>query len=419
MKTWSRREYLRWMMYSGLGLCLAGCRGLGPRAGPAEGDLLPTPDISLYDPATLHEARFYRHLEDRRVQCQVCFRKCIVAPGESGFCRNKVNIGGSYYELVYGRPSALQIDPIEKEPSFHMLPGSSIFGIGTAGCNNRCRHCHNWQLSQRSVDGLHTYDHEPADMVRIILSQGCEGVSFTYNEPTSFYDYMFDVAQLAKEQGLRTIFHTNGSMEAEPLFALLEYMDAVTVDLKAFSPKFYQEVCESELKPVLHALENIHKAQTGDRPSILHLEIVNLIIPGHNDDLHQIRAMCRWIRDHLGDKVPVHFNRFVPAYKLTHLPSTPEETLEAVASAADEEGLKYVYIGNMPGHERNSTFCPSCGKRLIHRKHFKVHSVEIKKGKCPQCGEEVPGLWWESDWPPTRSTFDLHPPYGPNYQHPY
>jgi len=248
-------------------------------------------------------------------------------------------------------------------------------------------------------------------MVRLIVREGCEGVSFTYNEPTVFYDYMFDITRLAKEQGLRTIFHTNGSMEAEPLFALLEYMDAVTVDLKAFTPTFYQEVSESELRPVLHTLENIRKAQTGSRPSALHLEVVNLIIPGHNENLHQIRAMCRWIRDHLGDETPVHFNRFVPAYKLTHLPPTPAETLDSAASVADEEGLKYVYIGNMPGHERNSTFCPSCGKRLIHRTHFQVLSMEIQEGSCPQCGEEIPGIWWEGDRPKARSAPRLLYPY--------
>jgi len=374
-----------------------------------------TSDLSLYDPSTLHEAHFYRHLEGQCVQCQVCFRQCVVAPGETGFCRNRVNLGGTYYDLVYGRPSALQIDPIEKEPSFHMLPGSSIFGIGTAGCNNRCRHCHNWHLSQRSVDELSTYDHTPEEIVRLARNEGCDGVSFTYNEPTVFYDYMFDVARLAKEQGLRTIFHTNGSMEVEPLFALLEHMDAVTVDLKAFTPRFYREVSESELKPVLRTLENIREARAGRRSSPLHLEVVNLVIPGYNDDLHEIRAMCHWIREHLGAEVPVHFNRFVPAYRLTHVPPTPVETLEATASIADEEGLKYVYIGNMPGHERNSTFCPSCGKRLIHRTHFQVHSIEIKGGRCPQCGEEIPGIWWEGDQPPARSDFR---PYSP-YRYPY
>lgn len=388
MRKWSRREWLRKMLWSGLGLWLTACRGLRPRNKPEEAELSPTPAVFPHDPSTLHEARFYRCLEDHRIQCQLCFRKCIVPPGERGFCRNKQNISGAYYDLVYGRPSALQIDPIEKEPCFHMLPGSRIFGIGTASCNNRCRHCHNWHLSQHSVEELRTYEHTPEEMVHIILDEGCEGVSFTYNEPTVFYDYMFDIARRAKQQGLRTIFHTNGSLEAEPLFALLEHMDAVTVDLKAFTPRFYREVSESELKPVLRTLENIRKTD-------VHLEIVNLIIPGHNDDLRHIRAMCRWIREHLADRVPLHFTRFFPAYRLNHLSPTPVETLEAAASIADEEGLKYVYIGNMPGHERNSTFCPSCGKQLIHRMHFQVLSMALEEGKCPQCGEEIPGIWWD------------------------
>ena len=413
MRKWSRREWLRKMLWSGLGLCLAACQGLRSQDAPREAELSPTPDTSLSLPSTLHEPRFYRRLEDRRIQCQLCFRKCIVAPGETGFCRNKKNIGGTYYDLVYGRPSALQIDPMEKEPCFHVLPGSSIFGIGTASCNNRCRHCHNWHLSQRSVNELPTYELTPAEMVRRIRREGCEGVSFTYNEPTVFYDYMFDIARLAKEQGLVTLFHTNGSMEPEPLFALLEHMDAVTVDLKAFTPGFYREVSESELKPVLHTLENIRKTS-------VHLEIVNLIIPGYNDDLHNIRAMCRWIIEHLGDEVPTHFTRFFPAYKLTHLPPTPVETLDEAINTADHEGLRYVYIGNVPGHERNSTFCPSCGKRLIHRVHFEALANALEEGKCPECGEEIPGIWWEGDVPisSTRSTPRLLPRYSSSNYYP-
>jgi pyruvate formate lyase activating enzyme len=318
----------------------------------------------------------------------MCFRTCTVPENGLGFCRNKKNVGGKYYTRVYAKPCALQIDPIEKEPSFHMLPGGTIFCTGTASCNNRCKHCHNWHMSQKSVDETINYFAPPSKVVELAMRADCDAVSFTYNEPTVFYEQMFDTARLAKEQGLRTLFHTNGSMNPEPLFALLEHMDAVTVDLKAFTAEFYQQVSSSELWPVLRTLENIRKAGK-------HLEIVNLVIPTKNDDLGDIRRMCVWIKETLGDQVPLHFTRFSPAYRLTNLPPTPVETLEQAASIADEEGLQYVYVGNVPGHERNSTFCPQCGERIISRMHFSVVSVDLEHGKCRFCGHEIPGIWWD------------------------
>jgi len=334
----------------------------------------------------LHEARYYVSLDKNAVQCQLCFRQCVVAENELGFCRNKKNVGGKYYTRVYAKPCALQVDPIEKEPSFHTLPGGTIFCTGTASCNNRCKHCHNWHMSQRSVDETVNYFAPPSKVVELAMRARCDAVSFTYNEPTVFYEQMFDTARLARESGLKALFHTNGSISAEPLFALLEHMDAVTVDLKAFTAEFYEQVSESELEPVLETLQNIKRAGK-------HLEIVNLVIPTLNDDLDDIRRMCVWIRENLGDEVPLHFTRFSPAYKLTSLPPTPIETLEAAARIADEEGLQYVYVGNVPGHERNSTFCPQCGERIIHRVHFSVLSLDVEDGKCRFCGHQIPGIW--------------------------
>jgi len=197
---------------------------------------------------------------------------------------------------------------------------------------------------------------------------------------------MFDVAKVAKQEGMGTLFHTNGGMNEEPLAALLEHMDAVTVDLKAFTPDFYQEVSSSKLEPVLRTLQQIY--QSG-----VHLEIVNLVVTTLNDDMDDIRRMCQWIRDTLSDEVPLHFTRFFPAYRLTSLPPTPIETLESAAQIADEEGLQYVYIGNYPGHERNSTFCPECGEGIIWRTHFAVLSLDVEKGKCRFCGHSIPGIW--------------------------
>jgi pyruvate formate lyase activating enzyme len=334
----------------------------------------------------LHEARYYKQLDNNKVQCQMCFRKCIVSEGQRGFCRNKVNLNGKYYSLVYGKPCSLQIDPIEKEPSFHTLPAIRIFCTATASCNNRCKFCHNWQISQRSVEETTNYEMSPQQVVDMAKKYDCEAMSFTYSEPTVFYEYMFDIAKIAKESGLRVLYHTNGSINSEPLFALLKYMDAVTVDLKAFTEKFYREVSSSKLEPVLNTLKNIKK--TG-----VHLEIVNLVIPTLNDNMDDIRRMCVWIRENLCVDTPLHFNRFYPAYKLINLPHTPIKTLEHAREVAVEEGLKYIYIGNAPGHKYNSTFCPKCGKCLIHRTHFAVLENNVQEGKCKFCGEEISGVW--------------------------
>jgi pyruvate formate lyase activating enzyme len=416
-REFTRRRFLRRGLLAALGTGLAACAGPlrttspqpagestpvestdAPAAPVAGVPTLPQrPTLTSRSPPTptaggepipegLTEARYYTPLEDDRVQCQMCFRRCIVSEGGRGFCRNKVNISGRYYTLVYGRPSALQIDPIEKEPSFHMLPGATIFCTGTASCNNRCKFCQNWHLSQRSFEEIEHVVISPENTAAMAQEMECDAVSFTYNEPTVFYEHMFDVAKLAKRAGMGTLFHTNGGMNEEPLAALLEHMDAVTVDLKGFTAEFYQTVSSSELDPVLRTLQQIH--QTG-----VHLEIVNLMVSTLNDKRADVRRMCQWIRDTLSAEVPLHFTRFFPAYQLTSLPPTPIETLESAAKIGDEEGLHYIYIGNWPGHERNSTFCAACGEKIIARAHFSVLSLDVIKGKCRFCGHPIPGVW--------------------------
>ncbi|HIP96020.1 MAG TPA: AmmeMemoRadiSam system radical SAM enzyme [Anaerolineae bacterium] len=402
-KKLTRREFLQGVL-TGLGvgalsaLGLPGLRGcdrlatLTPlyRPGPTATPQVAAPVITLTPGQELHEARFYRTLADGSVQCQMCFRHCVVREGRLGFCHNKKNVGGRYVSLVYGRPCALQVDPIEKEPAFHMLPGASIFCTGTSSCNNRCKFCQNWEMSQRTLWEVITVDATPEDVVGMAVDAGCQAVSFTYNEPTVFYEYMFDIARLARERGLRALFHTNGLLNREPMLALLEVMNAVTVDLKAFTPEFYQRVCSSELEPVLSTLQTVRET---DR----HLEVVNLVIPGKNDNPDDIRRMCAWIAEELGAETPLHFIRFFPAYRFQRLPATPIETLETAASIADEEGLQFVYIGNVPGHRRNSTFCPGCGECIIERVHFFVFALNVVDGKCRFCGREIPGIWWAED----------------------
>ena len=264
----------------------------------------------------MHEARFYRKLNANRVQCQLCYRKCVVKSGHRGFCRNRENRDGTYYTVVYGKPSALQVDPIEKEPCYHMWPGTRIFCTGTASCNNRCQFCHNWHLSQRSLEELTYYEAQPEDIVNGAEYFRCESLSFTYNEPTVFYEYMYDIAKLGKERGLGVLYHTNGLINKAPLLALLEHMDAVTVDLKAFTEKFYVQSCAGELKPLLDTLVLLKEIG-------IWLELVVLIIPTLNDSPDETKQMAEWVVKHLGPDVPMHFTRFHPTYRITNLPRTP------------------------------------------------------------------------------------------------
>ena len=354
---------------------------------------------ALFQPSTkdLKEAMYYTQLDGKTVQCQLCFRKCTIQNGQRGFCTNRRNIGGTLYTLVYGKPCALQIDPVEKEPLFHVFPGSSIFCIGTAGCNFRCSFCHNWHMSHKRLEEVSYFRQTPEQLVQMALDLNCTGFHFTYNEPTVFYEYMLEVARIAQEKGLHTAFHSNGAMNPEPLMEILNYKDAVTIDLKSFTNEFYQYVTEQAVsgpfKPSSPAIESVLRNLKAIKEEGVWLEIVNLVIPTLNDDPDTIQEMCIWIRENLGDDVPLHFLRFMPACKLTKLPPTPVETLEEAREIAMGVGLKYIYIGNVPGHEANSLFCPQCEQPLIVRYHFSVLLNNLEDGKCKFCGYEIPGIW--------------------------
>lgn len=334
------------------------------------------------------EARFYKKLSDGSVRCQLCFRECMIGVGRRGFCRVRENKDGTLYSLVYGKAAALVVDPIEKEPMFHNLPGTSILCTGTAGCNFTCKFCQNWHLSQRTPEELapRTRSISPASVVEMAQRRKSTGLSFTYNEPTIFYEFMYDIAKIGKEKGLNTIFHTNGGMQTEPMRALLEHMAGVTIDLKGFSAGFYKDISFAQMTPVLNNLKLVKEEGKW-------LEIVNLIIPTLNDDMDDIRQMATWVKENLGSDVPIHFSRFFPAFKMTKLPPTPVSTLERARDIAVNEGMKFVYIGNVPGHKHNSTFCPGCHKRVITRRHFSVFDIDIKDGKCKHCQYPIAGIW--------------------------
>lgn len=335
------------------------------------------------------EAMYYEKLPNKEVQCKLCFRNCLIAEGERGECSNRWNKDGTLYSIIYGKPSAIQIDPVEKEPQYHMLPGTRILCFGTAGCNFRCRFCQNWHLSQRTLEDMEIiYLMPPEAAVEFAIKNEIPTISFTYNEPTSFFEFVYDTARYAKTKGLKILWHSNGGINPEPLRDLLQYTDAVTIDLKGFTEKFYRELSSAELKPVLRTLKIIKEEGVW-------LEIVNLLIPTLNDDPDDIRRMCEWIKDNLGPQVPLHFSRFHPAYRLTNLPPTPIETLESALHIAENAGLKFLTIGNVPGHVNNSTFCPNCGKILIQRIQYFIGENNIQNGRCRFCGEAIPGIWKE------------------------
>ena len=342
-------------------------------------------EASRASTAGLREVMFYRSLDNKKLQCMTCFRMCIVPVGKVGFCRVRENRDGEYYSLVYAKPSAVHVDPIEKEPQLHMLPGTDILCFGTVGCNFKCRHCHNWHLSQASPGDVESYDLPPDRVVDIALQRKIPTISFTYNEPTVFYEYVYDIAVLAKQKGLRILWHSNGAMNPEPLTTLLQYTDAVTIDLKGFTEKAYGN-SSAKLDPVLRTLKTIKGEGKW-------LEIVNLVIPTINDGAEDIRRMCEWIRENISVDTPLHFSRFFPNYKLTHLAPTPIPVLERAREIAVGAGLHYVTVGNVPGHKYNSTFCPKCGKRLIHRVHFRVLKNDLANGACRFCNHKIPGIW--------------------------
>jgi pyruvate formate lyase activating enzyme len=332
------------------------------------------------------EALFYKKTDGQDVQCLLCPRECLIADGKRGFCRNRENQKGKLYSIVYGKPSVVDIGPIEKAPLYHFFPGHFRLCITCASCNLRCKHCQNWHLSQKSFEELDHFSYSPSEIVHQAKKQGLDSVSFTYTEPTVYYEYLYDISVTARENGMKTSIVSNGYINREPLLKLLTVLDAVKIDLKGFSEEFYKEACSATLKPVLESLLTVKKENVW-------LEIVNLVIPTLNDDPKMIDEMCRWIKENLGVDTPLHFTRFHPDYKLTHLSPTPVSTLESAYEIAKKNGLRYVYIGNVPGHIYNSTYCPSCNRNVIHRMHMDVIEMNLVNGKCKFCNTRLQGKW--------------------------
>ena len=332
------------------------------------------------------EARYYRKLPNKKVECLLCPRKCRVGNKERGYCGVRENQDGLYYTLVYGNPCAIHVDPIEKKPFFHFLSGSSAFSLSTAGCNLNCRYCQNWDISQSRPENVPSVSLPPADAVAAAKKEKCLSIVGTYAEPTIYFEYMCDIAKEAQKQKLRSAIVSSGYINREPLEEFCTHVDAIKIDLKSFDDDFYRKICVGELRPVLETLKTIKKKGVW-------LEIVYLVVPTLNDSVPKIKEMCEWIKKNLGCEVPLHFTRFHPIYKMKNLPATPTATMETIRKTAQSAGLKFVYLGNVPGNPGENTFCPHCKKRVIERIGFTIKKSSLVKGACKYCGYKLPGIW--------------------------
>ncbi len=375
-----RRSFLKCALASGALL------GLGETAYASAGAAAWSSQEKQDDAQFTVEAKFYKKLADRKIQCQLCPRGCTVGDRERGYCGVRENHGGTYYSLVHSRVCAAHVDPIEKKPLFHYLPGSLAFSLATAGCNVNCKFCQNWDISQVRPEQVPSHYAPPQIIAQAAIHYGCPTIAYTYSEPVIFSEYLMDTADAGHQSGVRSVVISNGYIQEEALKAAYGKMDAVKIDLKAFSESYYKSVVVGELKPVLDSLVTLRKMGKWT-------EIVYLVLPGMNDSDTEFHGLAQWIRTNLGTDVPLHFSQFHPEYLLKNLPITPVPTLDRARAIALAEGLHYVYIGNVPGHPAQNTYCPKCGKLLVEREGFTASKMLIRNNGCPFCGHPIPGIW--------------------------
>jgi len=334
----------------------------------------------------LHEAMLQEELGDGVVRCNVCPRRCRVSPGKSGVCRARVNRDGKLYAVTYAKVCSVAADPIEKKPLYHFFPGTRVLSLGSVGCNFACRHCQNWQIAHADpADATRDLRDLPVRNLSVLAANNeCQGVAWTYNEPTIWLEYILDGAQDAHEHGLYTVMVTNGYITEEALAVLAPHIDAYRVDVKGFTDTQYKELCRiPEMAPVLEAAE---RAKT---EYDCHVEIVTNVIPTFNDDDDTLHGIARWIAERLGAETPWHVTRFVPYLEFAHLPPTPIATLEHAVTLGHDDGLEFVYVGNVPGHEGENTVCPNCRRVLVRRTGYAVEDVALRGTLCAMCGQNV------------------------------
>ena len=352
----------------------------------AKDEALAQPSSGLEGPGKWSKEALFCVSTDEGVRCLKCPHGCVLGPDDVGICRNRVNYRGKVYTIAYGNPCAVHIDPIEKKPLFHFLPSTRAFSIAAAGCNLRCLNCQNWEISQKSPRETINADLMPHRVVEECLAASCESIAFTYSEPTTFYEYAYDTAALAREHKIRTVWKSSGYINEEPLRKLCKVIDAANIDLKSFDDDVYQKLNSARLEPVLNTLK-VFKEEG------VWLEITNLVIPTWTDDVDMIKRMCEWLCTNGLQDCPLHFSRFIPLYKLNQLPTTPVSVLEKALTIAQKAGIHYVYIGNVPGNQAENTYCHNCAKLIIKRRGFRIIEIHISEDRCAYCNQKVPGVW--------------------------
>lgn len=334
----------------------------------------------------MKEASFYEKLDDKKVRCYLCAHHCIIKEGKRGICAVRKNIDGILYSLVYGKIISMNIDPIEKKPLFHFLPNSKSFSISTVGCNFRCEHCQNYEISQypREHEDIIGHDVSPETIVESAQQYGCESISYTYTEPTIFFEFAYDCARLAHKKGIKNVFVSNGYTSPEATKAIAPYLDGNNIDLKG-NDDFYKNICGAKVEPVKSTIRLMKEMGVW-------VEVTTLIIPDHNDSENELRAIAEFIKS-VDPFIPWHVTQFYPTYKLTDKPRTPLKTLRRAREIGFESGLKYVYEGNVPGEGGENTYCPDCKELLIRRFGFSIKENKLINGRCPKCGGEIRGVW--------------------------
>ena len=337
------------------------------------------------------EGFFYKKLSGAKVVCGICPNRCVLAPGDRSVCRSKVNIRGKLYSLTYGNPCAVNTDPIEKKPLFHFKPRIKAFSLATTGCNFRCLNCQNWEISQAKPEEVAPYIRElfPADAITAAQNSRAQSIAYTYSEPITFFEYMIECARLAKRSGLDNLWISNAYINQKPLLELCKVLDAATLNIKSYDDKIYRRLNGGRLKPVLNAFKTLHEQG-------VHFELINLVVPGYTDKADMVKVMCDWILENIGPDYPLHFLRFFPRYKLNRLPPTPVSTLTRFRELAMQQGIHYVYVGNVARHEGNNTYCHHCKKLLIERQGYYIPVDNIAGNHCKFCYTRIPGVWHQA-----------------------
>ncbi len=385
MKKISKRQFFKFSL-TGLGGTMTGLSQvemLAKKLIPMKNLMMPPPAGGL---GKFSKESPYAVVTPKGVKCQICPNNCILGEGLDSICRTHVVKEGKLYTIAYGNPCSVHVDPIEKKPLFHYLPATPSFSIATAGCNLACLNCQNWEISQQSPKDTRNVELFPAQVVEEAIANHCKSIAYTYSEPIAFYEYMFDTARLARSRGIKNLLISNGFINEKPLLDLSKYIDAANINLKSFSEETYAKLNGGSLQPILNTLKILKAAGVW-------LEITNLVVPGWTDDLSMIKEMCDWLASNGFSDTPLHFSRFHPLYKLTSLPYTPLTTLEKAREIALKTGIRYVYIGNVPGTTAENTFCPKCKKTMIERRGFTILANNLKNGSCKFCDTKIAGVW--------------------------